>query len=724
MTGSNRHQKHFLAPLILLAIAAFVGTIALYQFAGEMLLGQFLSSVFAERISLSYQTDARLGEKTVAIGGGGAVTGIYIHPRQKDLVYVRTDVGGLYRWNPTTQAWIPLTEQFGRKQLNYFGGESIALDPTNPNVVYAAVGKSHWFGPGALLKSTNQGATWTKLNLELPLAKNYRRWVGERLAVNPFNSREILFGSWKDGLWRSDDAGDTWQPVKSFPREPDEDLNVSAIAFDPQIQGLVYAGVPGEGVYRSPDAGASWNRLEGSSRSIMRMAIARDGTLYTVNADDPGVSKYVNGRWQDITPPDSKPAFGSISINPADPRDILVGRGEKANPEIYRSLDGGQQWQELSRRTKSSVPWWTDFMRKMAWVAAIEFDPHVSGRVWLVDWFGIWRTDNINANPGIWTSYEQGHEEVVVFALAAPPKGPLLLSGVADVDGFVHDKGLDTYPTKSFSDTGAAFQDTYGIAYSESNPLHLVRIGGRRQQERRSGGATSTDGGLTWKEFQSFPEGMPTYVAMSATDPNLFVVTRSRSQPVRSTDGGATWNPVLGLPKGEKGPWNLPPQSLVADKVDGKTFYYYSEGKVYRSTDEGASFEVVNKDIPKNRWHTIQTLPGVKGEVWLSVNDEGLYRSTDAGKTFARIPAVEEAYLFDFGKSQIERNPPALYVYGKLSQQGSGIFRSLDLGKTWTRIGNPQRPIGNDPTVLIASRQKFGLVFVGTAGRGVYYGTR
>lgn len=723
MNGLKRHRKRFVVSIVLLAIVALVCAIGLHRWVGN--------PVFAERIALQYQTDARLGEKTVAIGGGGAVTGIYIHPRQKDLVYIRTDVGGLYRWNPATQGWIPLTEQFGRDQLNYFGGESIALDPTDPQIVYAAVGKSHWFGSGALLKSTDQGTTWTTLDLKLPLAKNYRRWVGERLAVNPFTSKELLFGSWKDGLWKSADAGDTWQPIKSFPREPDEDLNVSAIAFDPQTQGLVYAGVPGEGVYRSRDGGATWSRLEGSSRSMMRMAIARDGSLYTVNADKPGVSKYVDPQWQDITPPDGKSdsesdgeiAFGSISINPANPQDILIGQGETVNPKLYRSQDGGLHWRELSRQTKSRVPWWTALMRKLAWVAAIEFDPHVPDRVWLVDWFGIWRTDNINASPSIWTNYEHGHEEVVVFTLAAPPKGPLLLSGVADVDGFAHSQGLDAYPVKSFSDTGAAFQDTYGIAYSEVNPLQLVRIGGRRQKGQRSGGATSRDGGLTWKEFASFPKGLPTYVAMSATDPDCFVVTLSRSQAIQTSDGGKTWNPVAGLPKGPKGPWGLPPQPLVADKVDGKTFYYY-DGKVYRSTDAGASFAVVNQETPKSNWHTIQTLPGVKGDVWLALDDNGLYRSTDAGGTFSRIPGVEEAYLFDFGKPQFERNPPALFVYGKLAQQGNGIFRSLDLGKTWTRVGNPQRPIGNEPTTLTASRQRFGLVFVGTGGRGVYYGTQ
>ena len=234
---------------------------------------------------------------------------------------------------------------------------------------------------------------------------------------------------------------------------------------------------------------------------------------------------------------------------------------------------------------------------------------------------------------------------------------------------------------------------------------------------------------------------MPLRVAISATNPNLFVLTVSEKQPLRTTDGGDSWSTVSGLPDGPKGPWYWK-QPLAADTVDGDTFYYYSQGKVYRSTDGGASFKLVNSSLPYNQWdwYALKTVPGVEGEVWLSLDKKGLFRSIDGGNTFTKLSSVERAHLFDFGKPPTGSTIPALYLYGKVAGMGNntrgslrkegespaeelGIFRSLNQGETWTSIGSPENPIGNEPNVMEGSWQQFGLVFIGTNGRGIFYGT-
>jgi hypothetical protein len=219
----------------------------------------------------------------IAIGGGGYVTGVFCHPKEKDLVYIRTDVGGFYRWDAARMQWIPLVDHFTTKQSNYYGGEALALDPNNPNVVYIAAGKyaAQWAGLGSIFKSTDRGATWTKLNIDLPMGGNeHMRWGGERLAVSPQNSNLVLFGSRTNGLMRSDDGGASWQRVTALPAKLNDGIGILSVLFDRQNANTVYVNAYGDGIYQSNDAGTSWTKLPGSPAHAVRLALGEHGRLF------------------------------------------------------------------------------------------------------------------------------------------------------------------------------------------------------------------------------------------------------------------------------------------------------------------------------------------------------------------------------------------------------------------------------------------------------------
>lgn len=668
-----------------------------------------------------YQQYPSLGKKNVAIGGGGYVTGIYFHPKERNLIYMKTDIGGFYRWDAANSSWIPLNEQFTLAQSNYYGGEALALDPKDPNIVYIAVGKytaDWWQHQGTIFKSDDKGNTWTKLNLDLKMGGNEdQRWTGERLAVNPFDTQNLFFGSRLDGLWKSNNAGKTWVEVTSFPA-PKDDIGINAITFDKRKPGTIYALVHKKGIYKSIDTGETWELIAGSPTGVNRIALGEQNVLYVTH--NQGISKYAEGTWKNITPRENKIAFNAIAINPKNGNDVIVATFSDLSTEIFHSFNGGSKWIEQKRQANNTVSWWSKYMKSNPSIATIEFSPWSANRVWLTDWYGIWRTENINRNRVVWTNYQQGHEEVVTFTLVSTPSGALI-SGLADVEGFYHDRGLTAYPSKMLSSKPHEFQDTYSIAYCEKNPLKMVRVGGNRHNNTYSG-ATSNDGGKTWKLFPSFPRNqIATRVAMSATNPNLFLVTLSGTQPLRTTNGGASWLPVSGLPDGFNGTWNWT-QPLVADKVDGDRFYYYADGKVYRSSNGGESFQVVSTSLPDADWHSLKTTSGVKGELWLSLDQKGLYHSIDGGENFSRIAGVNRAYLIALGKPKMGKKGNTLYLYGEIANLGKGIFRSLNNGKTWQRIGDKNKPIGNDPNVMEASSTEYGLVFIGTNGRGIYYG--
>src|SRR5205085_9989671 len=78
--------------------------------------------------------------RNVQIVGGGFIPGIVFNQTEANLVYARTDIGGAYRLDPTTNRWVPLLDSMSWDDWNLTGVISIATDPVNPNNVYVAAG--------------------------------------------------------------------------------------------------------------------------------------------------------------------------------------------------------------------------------------------------------------------------------------------------------------------------------------------------------------------------------------------------------------------------------------------------------------------------------------------------------------------------------------------------------------------------------------------------------
>lgn len=111
--------------------------------------------------------------------------------------------------------------------------------------------------------------------------------------------------------------------------------------------------------------------------------------------------------------------------------------------------------------------------------------------------------------------------------------------------------------------------------------------------------------------------------------------------------------------------------------------------------------------------------PGKAGDLWIAAFD-GLYHSADGGATFAKLPHVEILHSFGFGKAAPGHADPALYMVGTV-EGIRGIFRSIDFGQSWAMINDPAHQWGL--VLQIAGDPKqFGRVYVGTHGRGVFYG--
>lgn len=700
----------------------------------------------------------------VAIGGGGFVTGIVFHPREKGLAYVRTDVGGAYRWDESARQWVAITDWLGRDDVNLVGIESIAIDPSDPKRVYLAAGT--YTGPktgnGAILRSADQGRSFQRTDLPFKLGGNEMgRGNGERLAVDPNDGHVLFFGSRGAGLWRSDDAGATFAEVKSFPEAAKSDaagvqtawaglqhVGIVFVVFDPAggKPGVptpkLYAGVSTRetSLYESADAGRTWSAVKSQPHGLRpnHMARAGDGTFYLSYGDEPGpdtmhegaVWKYVpaSDSWQDITPvPQSTRTqrdgfgWGAVTVDPRNPNVLLATTFCRYRPhdDIFRSIDGGRSWSPLLARSRfdhARSPWTRDAFPH--WMADIEIDPFDSDHAIFVTGYGLWASHNLGAaerrGTVQWQFENDGLEETVALALVSPRQGAQLLSGLGDIDGFRHDV-LDT-PTLQFA--GPRLTNTHSIAIAGKAPQIVVRSGvlrSRRHGEVRA--AYSRDGGTTWQAFASEPpQGEGGGHIIVAADGKCVIWAPQKAGAWITTDFGKNWQKVHGLPD---------TAVIEADKVDERLFYAFdpASGTLFSSNDGGTEFKR-NENAggsgeadPRFR-PELHSDPRHRAVVYLAANGRGLLRWS-AGK-LARLPHVETAESLGLGRPKGDGDISTLFVSGKIDG-AQGLFRSDDDGRRWQRIDDDAHRFGRIRLVT-GDPKRYGRVYFAGSGRGVLYG--
>jgi hypothetical protein len=675
--------------------------------------------------------------KNVQIRGGGYVTGLIFNSTRQNMLYARTDVGGAYKWNSSTGTWTPLTDHLGAADQNYTGVLSIATDPVDTNRVYLATGlyTPSWAGNAAILRSSDRGSTWTKTNLSIKLGGNEDgRGAGELLQVDP-NLNSILFlGTSADGLWKSIDYGATWSQVSSFPAST---VKVAFVVFKKNSGSSgsatpeIYVGLmqTGTNLYKSIDGGATWSAVAGASSTLMpyHAALSSTNILYITytNAQGPnGVSsgavwKYNIGTsaWTQIDgtiPSYTQGGYAGISVDASSPNTVVVSTVDRWWPqdEVYITTNGGTSWTKkftTGTRVETSAPWAAGSTPH--WTTDIEIDPFNSNNVWFVTGYGVYATNNLSNAAPTWTFTNTGLEEIVALEIVSPPSGAPLLSAVGDQDGFRH-INLDVSPAAGkFTSYGT----NSSIDFAQNNPNYIVRT---HYSSSGNMGCYSTDQGITWTSFGSYPaSGSGGVIAVSPDASKLVWEPGSSASVSYSTNNGSTWIASTGINAG------VAPE---ADRVNSNKFYAYdaANGNVLISTNGGVSFSNAATGfgaVPSwNLWTSgIRAVFGIEGDVWLH-NPDGLFHSTNSASTFTQIANVGTTYQIAFGKSKTTGGYPAVYIVGYVSGV-YGFFRSDNAGSTWTRINDDAHQYGG-VNALAADPNIYGRIYLGTGGRGIIYG--
>lgn len=537
-----------------LATARADGTSTAYAFLRNSLDGYTWSGIYvlgmneattAYQPTLSYNTiNTNTGWRSVPLGGGGYATGIVSTPTGSDI-YMRTDVGGVFRWVPAGDpqgngSWLPLTDKIvpfatlGGGAL--LGVESIAVDPNNTSRLYIAAGNQDYpSGLRGIYGSDDRGSTWYLVGSSntFPIRGNGQsRAHGERLAVDPNNSNVLWYGSTTSGLRKFVKSGSTWTATQiSSAAVPYGTVNVgvSFVVCDPNSGNtIVYAGVADPtvgGVYKSLDGGASWSKVSGAALLAPRRAqVGANGTLY-ITGGTGGVAKLPRGGALALL--GGLPAslgtvpvvYHGVAVDPNSPSAnvVYVAQASGGSDIILRSSDGGTTWAVQSTTFNEGAPTSYNHARTEPdgtpsltgyWfgnIAALLVNPANSNELWLGDFDGVTRTRNASAlgtSPGSWWStLQKGHEETVVFSLKVPPSGPKLMTGLADVGGFRY-ADTNSRPTgaggSEFSNPAAG--NNTSLDFSEANPSVWARAW-VNPSHGGGNGAVSRDGGVSWAYF-------------------------------------------------------------------------------------------------------------------------------------------------------------------------------------------------------------------------------
>ncbi len=639
-----------------------------------------------------------------------AVAGSYHDP---NTFYFGAVAGGVWKTTDAGTYWRCVSDGF----FTTASVGALAVAPSDSNVLYAGTGEttiridvSHGDG---VYRSTDAGTTWTHVGLR------DTRHIG-KIRVHPTNPDVVwvaalghAFGQNAErGVFKSEDGGTTWKQVL-FVSEKAGAVDLSLDETNPRI---LYAAVweahrsfwdissGGEdsGLWRSTDGGETWTNI----------------------SDRPGLPTGTLGKI-------------GVSASPARAGRVWALIEHKTEGGLYRSDDHGEHWEKVSDNQN---------LISRAWYYTHVTADSQDGDTVYVNNLDFWKsTDGGKTFEEIATPHGDNHD------LWIDPRNNRRMiqgnDGGANVsfNGGVTFSTIYNQPTAQFYHLATDIREPY-LVYGTQQDNSSVAVPSR-----------TNHAAITWGDCFIAGTGESGYIAVRPDDPDIVYVGAIGSSPGggnslqrydRRTDQIrliTTWPEAMrGLGASEdkeRFAWTYP---IVISPHDPTTLYI-GGNRVFRSTDEGQSWQAISPDLTRADPETLKPTggpvnldaigaetyatvfafaesPHEQGVFWAGSDDGRLHLSRDGGGSWQEItPADLPEWTMISGVEPSPFDPGTAYVAGtryKLDDYRPYLYVTRDYGEHWSRIdsGIPEhdftRVIRADPTCQ-------GLLYAGTE-TGVY----
>ena len=611
------------------------------------------------------------------------------------------------------------------------------------------------------------------------------------------------FGAVGGGVWKSTDAGNTWRPI--FDAAPI--ASIGALAVAPSNPNIIYVGTGeadmrsdisfGDGVWKSTDAGKTWRHM-GLSRSrhigaILispsdpnRVYVAALGRAYGPNRQRGVFETRDGGRsWQKILYKNRNTGAIALAFAPGDPRILFAALWQTRRPPwnvyppsngpgsgLYRSRDGGRNWQHLTRGLPRAglgrigiavAP--TDPRRVYALVDArggglyrsdnggtsfqrVDHNPRIWGRGWYFGGVTV-APDNANvvyvANTSTYRSMDGGHSFTAIkgapggddyHSVWIAPHHARRIILASDQGVVLSLNGGRTWSSWYNQPTA----QIYHLAADHRFPFWLY---GAQQDSGAmaiaSGSIYGKISDLGWHPIGSGGEsGM---VVPDPRNPNILfggAVTRYNQR----TGEAANVSPLAGRPHAFRRDWTLP---LVFSRANPRDLYF-GDQYLFLSADGGNSWRRISPDLTRTKLvvpanldpltahdtavagprrgviYSIAPSPLAAATVWIGTDDGYIQLTRDGGKTWRNVtpPALSAwSKVTEIAASRFSAATAYTAIdRHRLDDDAPYIYRTRDYGHHWQKIVTGL-PAGGWLNALRQDSRQPSLLFAGTE-LGVY----